>query len=46
LGSVSRTICLPIEIDKSSSTANFENGILELMLSKGKIKENNELKIK
>ncbi len=35
-GSVSRTIRLPMEIDKAASKAHFENGVLELILTKEK----------
>ncbi len=45
-GSVSRTIRLPVEIDRSSSSAHFENGILELVLGKEKKKAGKNLEIK
>jgi HSP20 family protein len=45
-GSVSRTIRLPMTIDRTSSSAHFENGILELVLSKEKKKAGKNLEIK
>ena len=45
-GSVSRTIRLPVAIDRASSSAHFENGILELVLSKEKKKPGKNLEIK
>jgi HSP20 family protein len=45
-GSVSRTIRLPVAIDRAASSAHFENGILELVLSKEKKKAGKNLEIK
>jgi HSP20 family protein len=45
-GSVSRTIRLPMAIDRAASSAHFENGILELVLSKEKKKAGKNLEIK
>jgi HSP20 family protein len=45
-GSVSRTIRLPMAIDRASSSAHFENGILELVLAKEKKKVGKNLEIK
>lgn len=46
VGSISRTIQLPMEIDKNSSSAQFENGILELILAKDKKNAKKNLEIK
>ncbi len=45
-GSVLRTIRLPFQIDKASSSAHFENGVLELTLGKSKNLNGHKLTIK
>ncbi len=45
-GSLSRTIRLPMQIDKGASSAHFENGVLELTLTKAKKINGKKLEIK
>ncbi len=45
-GSYSRTIALPIEVDKNNAKASYKNGILEIILPKAEEVKPKEIEIK
>jgi len=45
-GSYSRTIALPVDIEKENITSSFENGVLEIVLPKAKESKPKEIEIK
>ncbi|MEA1939985.1 MAG: Hsp20/alpha crystallin family protein [Candidatus Caldatribacteriota bacterium] len=45
-GSYSRTIALPVDIDREKITSSFKNGVLEIVLPKAKESKPKEIEIK
>ena len=44
-GSFSRSFSMPVEVDQNKVSANFDNGILKVVLEKAALKENKEKSI-